>query len=159
MEVKVNQKEEGDVKKQHEVEGSQAGIMASQTPNSESAFKFDDSGFIDVPVLYCAEKEFKNLLWSNQGAMTSAANQNETVMPGYKEDIGNDCQTSWKSSELDELNATKLALETMEAQFNATKQALTIMEAKLDSMIEIERQNRKLLQALNNGPKNPTPSK
>ncbi|GLT64544.1 hypothetical protein SLA2020_370300 [Shorea laevis] len=91
--------------------------------------------------------------------MTSAASQHEIIMPGYKEDIGDGCQTSRKSNELDELNATKLALETMEAQFNATKQALTIMEAKLDSMIEIERQNRKRLPALNNGTKNPTPSK
>ncbi|GKV35229.1 hypothetical protein SLEP1_g43531 [Rubroshorea leprosula] len=156
MEAKVNLKE-GNVKKQQEGEGSQeGGIMARQTPNSESAFKFDDSGFVDVPVLYCAE-EIKNLLSSNQGAMTSAASQHEKVMPGYKEHIGNDCQTSWKSSELDELKATKLALETMEAQFNATKQALTIMEARLDGIIEIERQNRRLLQALNNGTKNLTP--
>ncbi|GKV35225.1 hypothetical protein SLEP1_g43527 [Rubroshorea leprosula] len=110
-------------------------------------------------------------LWGTNSAPTMHLDEkNSTVLEGGNEEEGMEAkvnqkeedvkkQQEGKSNELDELNATKLALDTMEAQFNATKQALTIAEAKLDSMIEIERQNRKRLQALNNGTKNPTPSK
>ncbi|GKU94156.1 hypothetical protein SLEP1_g7685 [Rubroshorea leprosula] len=114
-------KEVGDVqKKRKKVERSpgKGGKTASQAPISETVK-------LDVPVLHCTR--------GKQGSSTSVTGQRKKGRKMKKQNDGS--------------RATKTAFANEEARFNAAMSALARMEAKFEEMIELQIENRKLLQA------------